>query len=139
MQDNGNRLGRGWLQQQVGTGKLHAAALALVIGCKLLRDQAPEFGTRPAQVLRNEHRLGARVIHRAAEQLAARFNPEGAASSIASALHGPELSSLQDMLRRAHDRANEVLVTMHQGGLAETSEPNGNLGSRATSRGACLI
>jgi len=64
-------------------------------------------------VLRNEHRLGVRIIHRAAEQLAARFNPERVAFSIASALQGPELSSLQDVLRRAHNRATEVLVTMH--------------------------
>src|SRR6187551_985542 len=69
--------------------------------------------TPPGHVLRNEHRLGVRIIHRAAEQLAARFNPERVASSIASALQGPELSSLQDVLRRAHNRATEVLVTMH--------------------------
>jgi stearoyl-CoA desaturase (delta-9 desaturase) len=69
--------------------------------------------TPPGHVLRNEHRLGVRIIHRAAEQLAARFNPERVAFSIASALQGPELSSLQDVLRRAHDRATEVLVTMH--------------------------
>src|SRR6476660_1798425 len=69
--------------------------------------------TPPGHVLRNEHRLGVRIIHRAAEQLAARFNPERVAFSIASALQGPELSALQDVLRRAHDRATEALVTMH--------------------------
>src|SRR3954467_11609837 len=32
--------------------------------------------TPPAEVLRNEQRLGSRVVNRAAEELAARFNPE---------------------------------------------------------------
>ena len=35
-----------------------------------------DLKTPPAAVLRNEHRLGARVIERAAAQLAASFNPE---------------------------------------------------------------
>jgi stearoyl-CoA desaturase (delta-9 desaturase) len=59
----------------------------------------------PAQVLRNEQRLGARVIHRAAEQLAASFNSE----RIATALHAAELSALRERLARAHDRASELL------------------------------
>ena len=35
-----------------------------------------DLKTPPAEVLRNEQRLGSRVVKRAAEQLAARFNPE---------------------------------------------------------------
>ena len=66
--------------------------------------------TPPGHVLRNEHRLGVRIIHRAAEQLAARFNPERVAFSIASALQGPELSSLQDVLRRAHEPGKDNRV-----------------------------
>jgi stearoyl-CoA desaturase (delta-9 desaturase) len=67
----------------------------------------------PEQVLRNEHGLGVAVINRAAEQLAARFNSEHVAQAITAALQGPELSALQDMLARAHQRATEVLPTLH--------------------------
>ena len=52
----------------------------------------------PETLLRGEQRLGARVIERAAEQLAARFNPEPIARAIAAALHGPELAALQEAL-----------------------------------------
>jgi stearoyl-CoA desaturase (Delta-9 desaturase) len=41
----------------------------------------------PAEVLRNEQRLGARVIARAAEQLAAHFTPTRLTSEITSAVH----------------------------------------------------
>jgi stearoyl-CoA desaturase (delta-9 desaturase) len=67
----------------------------------------------PEQILRNEQRLGASVINRAAEQLAAHFNAEGIAHSIAAALHGPELTALRERLARAHDRTAEVLATLH--------------------------
>jgi stearoyl-CoA desaturase (Delta-9 desaturase) len=72
-----------------------------------------DFRLPPEQVLRNEQRLGVAVINRAAEQLAARFNSEHVAQAIAAALQGPELSALQDMLARAHQRATEVLPTLH--------------------------
>jgi stearoyl-CoA desaturase (delta-9 desaturase) len=64
----------------------------------------------PAQVVRNEHSLGTRVINRAAEQLAAHFNSDRIALAITSALHGPELSALQEALSRAHHRTTEVLA-----------------------------
>lgn len=67
----------------------------------------------PEQVLRNEQRLGAKVINRAAEELAARFNSERIAAAIAAALHTPELSALQDTLTRAHHRTSEMLKTLH--------------------------
>ena len=67
----------------------------------------------PKAVLRNEQRLGARVVNRAAEQLAAHFNSERIASAIASALHGPDLSALRERLARAHDRTTEVLRHVH--------------------------
>ena len=72
-----------------------------------------DLKTPPAQVLRNEQRLGSRVINRAAEQLAARFNSERIALAITSALHGPQLSALQDALVRARHRTTEVLATVH--------------------------
>jgi len=67
----------------------------------------------PEAVLRNEQRLGARVVNRAAEQLAAHFNSERIASAIATALHGPDLSALRETLARAHDRTTEVLRHVH--------------------------
>jgi stearoyl-CoA desaturase (delta-9 desaturase) len=72
-----------------------------------------DMKTPPAHVLRNEQRLGARIVNRAAEQLAARFNSERIAQAIAAALHGPALSSLQDRLARASERTTEVLSTLH--------------------------
>ena len=63
----------------------------------------------PERVLRNEQRLGARVVNRAAEQLAASFNSERIALAIATALHAAELSALRERLARAHDRASEML------------------------------
>ena len=72
-----------------------------------------DLKTPPEQVLRNERRLGAKVINRAAEELAARFNAERIAAAIASALHTPELSSLQETLIRAHHRTSEMLKTLH--------------------------
>jgi len=72
-----------------------------------------DLKTPPETVLRNEQRLGARVINRAAEQLAAHFNSERIALAIRSALQGPELSALQDMLVRARDRTSEVVGNFH--------------------------
>jgi stearoyl-CoA desaturase (delta-9 desaturase) len=69
-----------------------------------------DLKTPPEDVLRNEQRLGSRVINRAAEQLAAQFNPERIASALRAALHGPELSALQETLSRAHDRTAEALA-----------------------------
>jgi stearoyl-CoA desaturase (Delta-9 desaturase) len=72
-----------------------------------------DLKTPTAQVLRNEHRLGSRVVRRAAEQLAAHFSPERIALAITSALQGGELSALRDKLVRAHHRTTEVLATVH--------------------------
>jgi stearoyl-CoA desaturase (delta-9 desaturase) len=68
-----------------------------------------DLQTPPEPVLRNEQRLGAKVINRAAEELAARFNSERIAAAIAAALHTPELSGLQETLTRAHHRTSEML------------------------------
>jgi stearoyl-CoA desaturase (delta-9 desaturase) len=69
--------------------------------------------TPPEQVLRNEQRLGSRVINRSAEHLAAHFNSERIAQAISSALHGPELTALQETLARARDRTADVLADWH--------------------------
>ena len=66
----------------------------------------------PDELLRNEHRLGSRVINRAAEQLAAHFNAEAIALAIASTLHGHELAALRQKLVRAGARTIEALPTL---------------------------
>jgi stearoyl-CoA desaturase (delta-9 desaturase) len=72
-----------------------------------------DLKTPPVEVLRNEQRLGSRVINRAAEQLAAHFNSERIALAISGALQGHELARLQDMLTRARDRTASVLAGLH--------------------------
>lgn len=72
-----------------------------------------DLKTPPAHVLRNEQKLGARIVNRAAEQLAAHFNSERIAQAIAVTLHGPALSNLQERLARASERTSEVLSTFH--------------------------
>jgi stearoyl-CoA desaturase (delta-9 desaturase) len=69
--------------------------------------------TPPKQVLRNEQKLGSRVISRAAEELAARFNSERIALAIKSTLKGHELSALWNMIGRAPGRAAEALNIVH--------------------------
>jgi stearoyl-CoA desaturase (delta-9 desaturase) len=71
-----------------------------------------DLKTPPEPVLRNEQRLGVKVINRAAEQLAARFNSERIAAAIAAALHTPELAALQETVTRAHHRTTEMLKTL---------------------------
>lgn len=67
----------------------------------------------PEPLLKGEQRLGARVIDRAAEQLAERFNPEPIARAIAAALRGAELVAMQQSLARAQHRASDALATVH--------------------------
>jgi stearoyl-CoA desaturase (delta-9 desaturase) len=72
-----------------------------------------DLKTPPAAVVRNEQRLGSRVVNRAAEQLAAHFSPERIAAAVRAALQGPELISLQSRLSAAQHRAHEVLKAAH--------------------------
>jgi stearoyl-CoA desaturase (Delta-9 desaturase) len=67
----------------------------------------------PQTLVRNEHQLGSRVIERAAAQLAASFNSERIASSIASALGSARLVSLQVRFAAAQIRAAEALAGVH--------------------------
>jgi stearoyl-CoA desaturase (Delta-9 desaturase) len=67
----------------------------------------------PREVVRNEQRLGARVINRAAAQLAASFNSDWIAGAVASALERPQLAALQESLAAARERATEVLAGLH--------------------------
>jgi stearoyl-CoA desaturase (delta-9 desaturase) len=67
----------------------------------------------PEAVLRNEQRLGSRVIDRAARQLAASFNSEWIASAAASAWSAGALVALQQRLASAQHQAVEVLANAH--------------------------
>jgi stearoyl-CoA desaturase (Delta-9 desaturase) len=67
----------------------------------------------PREVVRNEQRLGARVINRAAAQLAASFNSDWIAGAIASALERRQLAALQERLAATQQRATEVLAHLH--------------------------
>ena len=71
-----------------------------------------DLKTPPERVLRNEQRLGARVIARAAEQLVAHYNSERIALAIASGLKGQELTALREKLFRSHHRTNELMVAL---------------------------
>jgi stearoyl-CoA desaturase (Delta-9 desaturase) len=67
----------------------------------------------PAAVLKNEQRLGSRVIERAARQLAASFNSDRIANALAEALEAASLSALQQRLAAAQHQAVEVLAGAH--------------------------
>jgi stearoyl-CoA desaturase (Delta-9 desaturase) len=67
----------------------------------------------PEAVLRNEQRLGARVIERAAQQLAATFNADRIAAVITSALASANLAALQEQLSATQRRAADVLASLH--------------------------
>jgi stearoyl-CoA desaturase (delta-9 desaturase) len=69
--------------------------------------------TPPREVLRNEQRLGPRVVNRAAAQLAASFNSDWIAGAISSALERPQLVALQEKLAATQQRATEVLASVH--------------------------
>jgi stearoyl-CoA desaturase (Delta-9 desaturase) len=72
-----------------------------------------DLKTPPAAVLRNEHRLGARVLDRAAAQLAASFYPERIALALASAMESSQLAALQEAFAVAQHRAAEMLAGLH--------------------------
>jgi stearoyl-CoA desaturase (Delta-9 desaturase) len=72
-----------------------------------------DLTTPPAAVLRNEHRLGARVLDRAAAQLAASFYPERIALALASAMESSQLAALQETFAVAQHRAAEMLAGLH--------------------------
>ena len=67
----------------------------------------------PAAMLKNEHRLGSRVIDRAARNLAESFDADFIAAAIRSALYPPSLSGVQEWLGATQLRASEVLAGLH--------------------------
>src|SRR5262249_12779972 len=72
-----------------------------------------ELKSPPASVVRNEQRLGSRVVERAAAQLAASFNSERIADAVRSALDISHVSALQDALSSTQQRAAHLLETVH--------------------------
>ena len=67
----------------------------------------------PVAVLRNEQRLGTRVIERAARQLAASFDPERIAATLHHAFAGtPSLADLQEKLAAARSQAAGALANI---------------------------
>ena len=72
-----------------------------------------DLKTPPEAVLRNEQRLGAKVVNRAAEQLADRFHPDAIALAISAALHGPQLAAVRNKLREAQQHTAEAWANFH--------------------------
>ena len=67
----------------------------------------------PVAVLRNEQRLGARVIERAAQQLASSFDTDRIAAALHNALAGtPSFAELQEKLASARHMAADALANM---------------------------
>jgi stearoyl-CoA desaturase (Delta-9 desaturase) len=87
-----------------------------------------DLKTPPNAVLRNEHRLGSRIINRAASQLAATFNTDGIAAAIGGALDGSSLSALREKLAATQQNAANVLSGLHRPHLPTRNE----ISNRAT-------
>jgi len=67
----------------------------------------------PRAVVRNEQRLGNRVIERAARQLASSFDPERIAAALHHAFEGtPSFADLQDKLAAARNQAAGALANI---------------------------
>ena len=67
----------------------------------------------PVAVLRNEQRIGARVIERAAQQLASSFDTDRIAAALHNALAGtPSFAELQEKLASARHMAADALANM---------------------------
>jgi stearoyl-CoA desaturase (Delta-9 desaturase) len=73
-----------------------------------------DLKTPPAAVLRNEQKLGSRVIDRAASDLVATFNIDSISTKLSHALQTtPSLADLQARVAAAQHRAHEVLAHVH--------------------------
>jgi stearoyl-CoA desaturase (delta-9 desaturase) len=67
----------------------------------------------PKAVVRNEHRLGSRIVSRAATQLAASFRAECLAVAIGASLDGATLATLREQMIATQQRAANVLTNLH--------------------------
>ena len=83
----------------------------------------------PEAVLRNEQKLGSRVIDRAAKDVVATFNVEAISSRLNQALETtPGLADLRARIAAAQHRAHEVLAHVHLPHLPTREE----IGARAS-------
>lgn len=80
--------------------------LKLLSWCGLVWD----LKTPPEAVRRNAHRLGARVIQRAATQLANSFDAESIVKAITTAIAGPHLVTLRQKLAEAEHCTADALA-----------------------------
>jgi stearoyl-CoA desaturase (Delta-9 desaturase) len=71
-----------------------------------------DLKTPPTAVLRNEQRLGAKVIEKAARDLAVTFNVDAITARLA-ALTSAELAELRERLAAAQSRAADALASSH--------------------------
>jgi stearoyl-CoA desaturase (Delta-9 desaturase) len=69
--------------------------------------------TPPGAILRNEQRLGSRVIDRAARQLADTFNADRITAVITAAIGSGRLAALQEQLSATQLRTADVLANLH--------------------------
>lgn len=84
----------------------------------------------PEAVLRNEQRLGSRVIDRAAADLVATFNIESISAKLAHALETtPSLADVRAKLVAAQHKAHEVLTHVHLPHLPTRDEIRGRASS----------
>jgi stearoyl-CoA desaturase (delta-9 desaturase) len=72
-----------------------------------------DLKTPPLEVRRNQHRLGSRIVERAAAQLAGSFDLDVMANAIAAALAGSDLSAIQEKLARAQNCAADVFAGLY--------------------------
>ena len=84
----------------------------------------------PEAVLRNEQKLGSRVIDRAAADLVATFNIESISAKLAHALETtPSLADVRAKLVAAQQKAHEVLTHVHLPHLPTRDEIRGRASS----------
>jgi stearoyl-CoA desaturase (delta-9 desaturase) len=84
----------------------------------------------PEAVVRNEQKLGSRVIDRAAADLAASFNIESISAKLAHALETtPSLADVRAKLVAAQHKAHEVLTHVHLPHLPTRDEIRGRASS----------
>ncbi len=76
----------------------------------------------PQAVVRNEHRLGSRIVSRAAAQLAASFHPEGLAAAVSAALDSAALAAVREKMAATQQRAAHVLASLHLPNLPTRNE-----------------
>ncbi len=76
----------------------------------------------PVEVVENRRRLGAKVIQRAAAQVAERFNADRIANAVPAVLGAGRLAQLHAQLSHAHQRAADVIADLNLSQIPGESE-----------------